>query len=206
MTDKLTIRDFLVYFTTGLFLLAMLMYRFGSSLLELFKVTTTDIKDNSALTIFFLVPVLYILGHLVHAVNAFLSKIGQYIIWFFKKIFSSKPESSRLLWIPNFFNFVINGNRVKGILNAKKQDKGQFWKRVHKLRYEGKSDNLEYYYLLCDLHKGLAFICVTSTILYFIEHDRLNTIISAALAILFWYRARYMAKQFVAVINNTKGL
>ena len=205
MTDKYTVRDFLVYFITGLFLLLTLLYRFGISLLEFFRITQTDIKDNSALTVFLLIPLLYILGHIVHAIDLLLLKSGQYI-WKFKEKYSLKLKKFKIFWIFNFFNFIISGNRVTGILNEKRQNRGTFWKRVHELRHESKTSNSEYWYLMSDLHKGLALICIAWTILYLCECDKINTIISATLAFLFWIRARHMAKNFVSTINNTNKL
>ena len=205
MTDKYTVRDFLVYFITGLFLLLTILYRFGISLLEFFSITQTDIKDNSALTVFLLIPGLYILGHIVHAIDLLLLKSGQYI-WSFKEKYSSKLKKFKIFWIFNFFNFAISGNRVTGILNSKKQKRGTFWKRVHELRCEGKSGNSEYWYLMSDLNKGLALICIAWTIFYFCEYDKMNTIICATLAFLFWIRARHMAKNFVSTINNTNEM
>ena len=226
MSDKYTIRDFLVYFITGLFLLVTLLYRFGTSLLGFFGITITDIKDNYALTIFLLVPGLYILGHLVHAIDLLFLKSGK-CLWKLKVKYSLKPKKFIMFWILNFFNFVFNGNRVTGILNAKpistsgkaaingnsvtdvlkakKKIREQFWKRVHELRYKGK-DNLEYWYLMSDLFKGLTLICIAWTISYSYELDIVNIIMYATFAILFWYRARYMAKTFVSTINNTREL
>jgi hypothetical protein len=203
MADKYTIRDFIVYFITGLFLLLILLYKFGISFLEFFKITQTDIKDNPTLTIFFLIPMLYILGHLVHAVDVVLIKIGQYI-WHFIKKYTLELKRFKILWIFKFFNYIINGNRVNGILNAKNEDIEKFWKKVHRLQYESKSG--AWNNLMSDLHRGLALICLMCAILYFWEYDKINTIISAILTILFWYRAKYMAGNFVLAIKNTNEL
>lgn len=200
MTDKYTIRDFLVYFITGLFLLVTLLYRFGISLLDFFRITTTDIKDNSALTIFLLIPGLYILGHFVHAIDLLLFKIGL-ILWDFKEKHSLCLKKCKIFWVFNFFSLVISGYRVSGILNAKKRDICKFWKEAHKSLGEGKSGNSEYWHLMNDLFKGLTLICISWTIFYFYESCVIHSFISGILVFLFWYRARHMAKNFVSTID-----
>lgn len=202
MADKYTIRDFLVYFLTGLFLLVTLMYKFDSSLPNYFRITQTDIKDNSALTIFLLVPGLYILGHIVHGVDLLTFKVGRYI-WDFKNKHSAKFKKFKVLWFFNAVNFIINGNRITGILNSKSQNTHDFWKRASELQYLGKFDKSEYWNLMNDLFKGLTLISFGWTIFYLNEHDKINLTISLTLAIIFWYRARHMATSFVSTVNNT---
>lgn len=204
MADKYTIRDFLVYFLTGLFLLVTLMYKFDRSLPDYFRITQTDIKDNSALTIFLLVPGLYILGHIVHGFDLLTFKIGRYI-WDFKEKHKVNLKKFKMLCLFNAANFIINGNRVTGILNAIPQDTHKFWQRASELQYQGKFDKSEYWNLMNDLFKGLTLISLGWTIFYYSDHDKLNAVVSLALAILFWYRARHMATNFVSTVNNTWG-
>ncbi len=202
MADKYTIRDFLVYFLTGLFLLVTLMYKFDISLLDYFRITKVDIKDNSALTVFLLIPGLYILGHIIHGIDLLTFKSGRYV-WDFKEKHNAKLKKCKMLWFFNTINFVINGNRVTGILNARPQKTHDFWQRASKLQYLGKFDKSEYWNLMNDLFKGLTLISLSWSIFYCYDHDKLNTIVSSILAILFWYRARHMATNFVSTVNNT---
>lgn len=202
MADKYTIRDFLVYFLTGLFLLVTLMYKFDSSLLTYFRITQTDIKDNSALTIFLLVPGLYILGHIIHGIDLLAFKSGRYV-WDFKEKHKVNLKKFKLLWFFSTLNFIINGNRVTGILNGRPQNTHDFWQKASELQYLGKFDKSEYWNLMNDLFKGLTLISLGWTIFYYVNHDKLNTVISSTLVILFWYRARHMATNFVSTVNNT---
>lgn len=202
MADKYTFRDFLVYFLTGLFLLVTLMYRFDNSLLDYFRITQTDIKDNSALTIFLLIPGLYILGHIVHGIDLLTFKIGRYV-WDFMGKHVTKLKKFKVFWFINTLNFIINGNRVTGILNSRQQNTQEFWQRASELQYLGKFDKSEYWNLMNDLFKGLSLISLGWTIFYYNDHDKLNLIVSSTFTIIFWYRARHMATNFVSTVNNT---
>lgn len=202
MADKYTIRDFLVYFLTGLFLLVTLMYKFDSSLTDYFRISQTNIKDNSALTIFLLVPGLYILGHIVHGLDLVSFKIGR-CLWDFKEKYKVNLKKFKIFWLFNVANFIINGNRVTGILNSIPQDTHKFWKQASELQFQGKFDRAEYWNLMNDLFKGLSLISIGWTVFYYTHNDKLNAVASVILAILFWYRARHMATNFVSIVNNT---
>lgn len=202
MTDKYTIRDFLVYFLTGLYLLVTFFYKFDNSMLDYFRITKADIKDNSALTIFLLLPGLYILGHIVHGIDLFIFKIGRFI-WDIKNKQATKLKKFMVLWFFNTLNFVINGNRVTGILNRRPQNTHDFWQKANELQYLSKFDKSEYWNLMNDLFKGLTLVSLGWAIFYYNQHDKLNTIISSTLTVIFWYRARHMATNFVSTVNNT---
>lgn len=202
MADKYTIRDFLVYFLTGLFLLVTLLYRFDNSLLGYFRISRIDIKDNSALTVFLLVPGLYIVGHIIHGIDLLTFKSGRYV-WDFKEKYEASLKRINMFWFFNTLNFIINGNRVTGILNGREQNTHDFWQKVSMLQFLGKFDRSEYWNLMNDLFKGLTLISLGWTIFFCIDHDKLNSATSLILAVLFWYRARHMATNFVSTVNNT---
>lgn len=202
MADKYTIRDFLVYFLTGLFLLVTLMYKFDGSLLDYFRITQADIKENSALTIFLLVPGLYILGHIIFGIDLLTFKSGRYVCDF-KEKYKVNLKKFKILWFFKTLNFIINGNRVTGILIGRPQNTHDFWLKASELQYLGKFDKSEYWILMNDLFKGLTLISLGWTIFYCIDHDKFNTIVSSTLSLLFWYRARHMATNFVSTVNNT---
>lgn len=202
MIDKYTVRDFLVYFLTGLFLIVTLINELGIVLLEYFQITKVDIKENSALVVFLLIPGLYILGHVVHGIDLLTFKVGRYI-WDLKDRYALTLKNNKLLWLFNILNFTLNGNRVSGILNAKSQNTHEFWQRVSKLQYKGKFDKAEYWNLMNDLFKGLTLISFGWIIYHVVQHDKIYIFVNIGITFLFWYRARHMATNFVATVNNT---
>jgi hypothetical protein len=202
MQDKYTIRDFLVYFLTGLFLLLTLLNKFNHSLLDYFTITKTDIKDNSAVTIFLLIPGLYILGHTVHGLDLATFKFGR-LLWDFKVKHESKLKKFKVLWLFNRVNILVNGNKVTGILNSKNIKSKIFWKKATRIQYEGKFDKLEYWLLMNDLFKGLSLISLGWTLFYSFKFSTIEFFFYCSLTVLFWYRARHFATNFVTTVNHT---
>jgi hypothetical protein len=201
MKDKYTVRDFLVYFLTGLFLLLTLLYKFNTSLLEYFEISKADIKDNSVITAFLLIPGLYIVGHIVHGFDSVTYKFGRYI-WRIRVKKKTSLKKYKLFWLFSILNGILNGNKVAGILNQKKIKSNSFWMQAAKLQNNGKYDKSEYFFLMNDLFKGITLISFGWAIFYFYNHSKSQFIFSVGLAILFWFRARHFAVVFVQSVNN----
>ena len=202
MQDRFTIRDFLVYFITGLFLLITLLYSFHNSLLDYFQISKQDIKDNPALTVFLLIPILYLLGHLVHGIDLILFFIGGKA-FHQKKKYTHKLKRWKIYWLIRFVITVINGYRIAGLLNNKNLETTDFWKKVSKLQYNGKFSKAEYWNLMNDLLKGITLISLGWVIYYLINFSKLELCIFVFLTIIFWYRARHMATNFISTVNYT---
>jgi hypothetical protein len=201
MKDKYTVRDFLVYFLTGLFLLLTLLYKFNNLLLEYFDVSKADIKDNSVITVFLLIPGLYIVGHIIHGFDSVTYKCGRHI-WRIRIKKKQTLKKYKIFWLFSILNRILNGNKVAGILNLKEIKSKSFWMQAAKLQNEGKFDKSEYFFLMNDLFKGLTLISFGWTIFYCCHYSKPQLIFSAGLSILFWFRARHFAVVFVQSVSN----
>ena len=76
MTDKFTLRDFLVYFTTGSLSVISLSILFFKPLFDetsLFLANHMYIKEFSSLLIVLLIPLLYFIGHIIHGIDPYRS-------------------------------------------------------------------------------------------------------------------------------------
>lgn len=203
MTDKFTLRDFLVFFLNGVFMLITLLYEFNYGLLDFFKIDPNEIEKNSTVTVFLLVPGLYILGQFIHGLDLFFFKLGR-ICNDFMNDHKILLEKCKLKILFKFFNYVINGNRVTGILDEKDQNIQEFWRIVSKLQCDDKFNKSEYWYLTKDMFSGFSSILFFWSIYYcFVENDFLLVVISFTLALTCWYRARYMAANFITTVMNT---
>ena len=181
------------------------MYEFNILLLHQFSITKSDIKDNATLTVFLLLPSLYLAGHIVHGIDLLIFKFGRYV-WDFKENHKTTLKKFLLLPIFNLTNFLINGNRVTGMLNEKGIDSHEFWKHVSKLQYDGKFQNAEYWNLMNDLFKGLTLISLCWSIYYSIEFSKIDLAMATGLTLIFWNRARHMAINFVSTARNTYAM
>src|SRR6266496_106300 len=80
MNEKYTIRDFLVYLTTGSFVLLTLLYHFKNSLFRFFQIDIHSIEKTTTLYVLLLIPGLYLVGHIVQGVDyILLFKVGNYM-------------------------------------------------------------------------------------------------------------------------------
>lgn len=202
MEGKYTIRDFLVYFLTGLYLLLTLLYQFDTTLLTVFHISKQDIKENPVVTIFLLIPGLYLVGHVVHGVDSLAFKMGR-IIYVTKNKNQKRLKKIKVYWLFNLFSSILNGTRVIGILDKKGITPKLFWKKVSILQYNSRFEKAEYWNLMKDLFLGLALISFSWVFYFFIHFTYIHFCSSLLLSLLFWYRARQMAVNFVSTVNNT---
>jgi hypothetical protein len=196
MEDKYTLRDFLVYFTTGLYLLLVLLEVYNLQLLRFFNVTKGDIKDNQAIIIFLLLPTLYLLGHFIHGVDLLLYKAGRFF-W------DLKSKHNKQFKIVSFIILILNGYRITGMLDEKGIVSHKFWIKVSKLQLEQKFDKVEYWYLMNDLLKGLTLISFVWSIYSLISFSIFAFLYTIFLTFIFWFRARHMVVNFVSAVQNT---
>jgi hypothetical protein len=79
----------------------------------------------------------------------------------------------------------------------------EFWNKVYKLRYEGKSSSPDYWNLMNDLCCGMYLIFIAWAIYYAHESKTYHAVISVVLVVVFWCRAKRMAKNFIDEIKAT---
>lgn len=94
-------------FLSGLYLLLTLLCDFNISLLKYFKIEKKDITRNPSLTIFLLIPGLYLLSQVVLGIDLLFFKIGRRI-----EDYALKNN----YWLIDKFNCFFNGNRIVGII------------------------------------------------------------------------------------------
>lgn len=202
MNDKFTVRDFLVYFLTGLYFLLTLINQFHLSLLSYFLISKDDIQQNSALTIFLLIPGLYLLGQTIHGIDLVIFKIGR-CIWDLKVLKGKCLKKYKLLGVINLFNFLINGNRISGILNSNDLKTSDFYENASELQYDGVYDRSEYWNLMNDLFKGLMLISLGWVVFYIFNFDKIYLALNIFLTIIFWYRSRHLGTNYITTVQNT---
>ncbi|ABG57931.1 hypothetical protein [Cytophaga hutchinsonii] len=195
MVDKYSVRDFFAYFLVGLFLLLTLLYQFKILLYNYFSISIEDVKSTPSIVIFLLIPSLYLLGHIVHSIDSIIGRIGNYI----------EEKSTKHKFVIFLFK-CVNGNRLLGNLKSEEIDFPFFNEKVNKLQFEDKYRQLEYWNLMNELFKGLTLISFSWMLFYIINFSSLKFFIALVLTFLFWYRARFMAKKYILLVNNTYDL
>jgi len=200
MNDKYTLRDFLVYFSTGIYLLLTVLYEFKLSFLSYFSISQSDILEHKTLTIFLLIPTLYLVGQIVHGIDLILFKLGRFI-WDIK-IYWDKRNFWFAIGLINLLNFVFNGHRISGNLNRLGILTKDFWSMASKLQLKGIYSKVEYWNLMNDLFKGLTLISVFWIGFYSVNFSYNNRLFFIVISIIFWYRARYMAVNFISSTRN----
>jgi len=200
MNEKYSTRDFIVYILTGVFLLFTLLYKFDLSLLNYFKINKSDIERNPTVTILLLIPGLYLVGQTIHGLDLIIFKLGRYVSDYQKKIKYTQPTRHLWLFIVGKINFLINGNRISGITD-KQRDNSSFWKNYNIIKDQSALSKSEYWLLINDLQKGITLISFCWTMFYLYNKDYLNLCIFFLLFLIFWYRSRHSATNFVKTVN-----
>lgn len=189
MSEKYTFRDFMVYFLSGLYLLLTLLYEFDISLLKYFKIEKEDIMRNPSLTIFLLIPGLYLLGQVVHGIDLLVFKIGRYI-----EDYSIRNNN----WWLDRLNCFFNGNRITGIITKKVDPSNEeFWKLA--IKYN--SSKSEYWLVINDLLKGLYIISMFWLFYNLLTCNFGISLIFFFLTFIFWYRGRHTATNYVSSVS-----
>jgi len=189
MSEKYTFRDFMVYFLSGLYILLTLLYEFDISLLKYFKIEKEDITQNPSLTIFLLVPGLYLLGQVVHGIDLLIFKIGRHIEGYALK---------NNYWLIDKLNCFFNGNRIAGIIAKNRNPRNEkFWKLATKYN----SPKSEYWLVINDLLKGLYIISMFWLFYNLLTCNFGISLIFLFLTFIFWYRGRHTATNYVSSVS-----
>jgi hypothetical protein len=209
MNDKFTLRDFLVYFTTGTLTLLSIDLLFFNEILS----ETADffekykfISDFSGLFIVLAVPLIYFIGHLIHGFG-FLSLKTYKLIH--KKLTDWKLRRFIIIeWIRLILHFFMYKNKViNSIIQENKENKtwgtdDDFWIDCAKLQKDGKFGPAEYWYTLNDLFKGLYTTFLISSIIAFILCKIGLGLIFVGLFLICHFRAIQFADYFVKTVKR----
>ena len=187
MSDKFTVRDFLVYTLVGTFGFVLIHFheneKFNSQIISYISI--------SSFVIIFVPILLYLFGHIIMGIDDIL----------FNKIFSlllkkkkHKTASSAL----KVYNYLLFGYRNQGVKWVENINDTKFLKKCDKLIKRNQYDKAEYYLIMSDLFKGI-FLCLTISIIF----DMINlkySYLKILVLIITWYRARIFSTYYVKMI------
>ncbi|PKB15251.1 hypothetical protein [Flavobacterium sp. 5] len=188
MTEKFTLRDILVYTLLGLIVL------FFSYLYYPCKITciVKDSKDYSDLTVLLLIPICYLIGHILMSLDDLI--FNGFLLRLFPK---SNPLKNKW-W--KFYNFLFFGYRNIGIRNKEEITNEIFLKTCDKLIQENKYEKAEYYQVMSDLFKGIFLIIFLSIVFDFLQWK--FELWKLILISLIWYRAKMFSAYYVRMIKR----
>lgn len=198
MSDKFTIRDFLVYFITGIFLLLSLLFEFKNSLFNFFMIEIDKAKEFSTLYIFLLIPGLYLAGHIVQGVDYFIFKLSFFLS---DKCLGEGPKGPIVA--------IFLRHRIKYQLKKRNIEEERFWEACSYLIIVGKYDKVDYWNLMHTLFEGLLVIAWGWFLYYFlyIFFDFANfspwkLVVSSLLVVILSFRTKQMADNFITTLRD----
>lgn len=209
MSDRFTLRDFLVYFTTGAMTVVSIDVIFYNKILQeatVFFCKYNFINEFSGLFIVLAVPLIYFIGHLVHGLDFFSLKTYKCI---HKKLTDWKWRRFMIIeWIRQVLHFFMYKNRViNSVIQENKRTKTwntdeDFWIDCAKLQKDGKFGPAEYWYTLNDLLKGLYTTFLFSSIIAFIACKTGLGVTFVVLFLICHFRAIQFADFFVQTVKR----
>jgi len=190
MTNKFTIRDFLVYAFVGL-TAGILIYTHETEKANEF--IKSIYKFSSFATIIF-VPIFYLCGHLIMGIDDLI----------FNRLLTlpigkTEHKNANRFW--KIYNFVFFGYRNQGIKWTEEIENTEFLKKCDLLIKENRYVKAEYHQIMSDLFKGI-FLCLLTSILFGLINCEINY---WEIGILFvvWYRARMFSAYYVRMVKRS---
>ena len=209
MSDKFTLRDFLVYFTTGsltLLSIDLLFFREILTIISDFFEKYKFVTDFSGLLIVLAVPLIYFIGHLIHGLGFFSLKTYKII---HKKLNDWNLRKYKIVeWIRLILHFFMYKNKVINSIIQENKDKKtwnseeEFWIDCAKLQKNGKFVSSEYWYTLNDLFKGLYTTFLFSSLIAFVTCKIGLGFIFTGLFLICHFRAIQFADYFVKTVKR----
>jgi hypothetical protein len=201
MPSNFTFRDLIVYLTAGFCFVFLLFLVYWSDLkyaFSIFKEDVSIIKDFSSLFTFLIIPIIYVIGHLVNGVDYFFMK---YHVWVHKKL--SKFRKYWLLKNILMLNEVIfYRHRIvyQYVMFTKKKEENKtlfkgiddFWGFCNTLKNDNKFSTAEYYYVINDMLKAIYMMLVIFGICAIIKtHYSLGTSMVLISPLAYWRAKQY---------------
>ena len=209
MSDKFTLRDFLVYFTTGsltLLSIDLLFFREILTIISDFFEKYKFVTDFSGLLIVLAVPLIYFIGHLIHGLGFFSLKTYKII---HKKLNDWNLRKYKIVeWIRLILHFFMYKNKVINSIIQENKDKKtwnseeEFWIDCAKLQKNGKFVSSEYWHTLNDLFKGLYTTFLFSSLIAFVTCKIGLGFIFTGLFLICHFRAIQFADYFVKTVKR----
>jgi hypothetical protein len=214
MTTNFTLRDFFVYLLTGLTLIICVGTIFIG---DIFKWTAEFfskyefIKDFSFLVTIFIVPAIYLLGHIIGSLSY---NSLQIYTWLYKRPFFKKERSKwkhsilmtvqKLLYRQRISYAIIEQTRTKNGISLFANE-NEFWTICAKLQIEKIYAPAEYWYILNELFNSINLVFFISTIISFMFGNWIVGVACFFLTIFAFKRARQYADHFVKTIVRTSN-
>ncbi|MCD8413712.1 hypothetical protein [Tenacibaculum finnmarkense] len=190
MTNKFTIRDFLVYAFVGLSAGILIFIHESEKANEFIK----SIYKFSSFTTIIFVPIFYLLGHLIMGIDDLI----------FNKLLNlaiGKTEYKKANWICKTYNFIFFGYRNQGIKWTEEIGNKEFLEKCDYLIKENRYAKAEYYQVMSDLFKGI-FLCLLISIIFGLINCEINYWEIGILFIV-WYRARIFSAYYVRMVKRS---
>lgn len=210
MTTNFTFRDFLVYLLTGQTLILSVTAIFWQNLFTFslyFFSKYEFIKEFGFLVAIFLIPLIYLLGHLVGSINYITLELFKWI----EKTTKGDKESlskfdnlliglfQRLLYrhrVVYEINQYTKRNQTEKLFN----NENDFWTLVAKLQIEKIYSSAEYWIVLNDLFKSVNLVFGISTAIALGNGQWVLGGIYFLLMLIAFRRARQYSKFFVLAV------
>lgn len=190
--EKFTIRDFLVFFSTGLIGVSF-YYILHQSIVNDFLVKNKEnLKEINSFYYFATIPILYVLGHLIQAIEDIFYLIGKYV---------SIATNKYKIFTP--LNFLLNGHRVQNVFYKNNVEARDFWRMCSRVQLRNQYGFAEYWYVMSDFFKSLYALTICFVLYSIWWCDIKITILFFVIATLTWYRSKVFSHYFVRTILDT---
>ena len=196
-TDKFTIRDFFVFFLSGISVFLCYCFVEFDYILNWWKTvdnndTKAFIKENSTAIGLLSIPVFYFIGHLVHGIDDLFNHYSKRIK---KQINFIKSN-----WFTRWLNKICFKNRINGYLEMNNEDVEAFWQKCAYIQVYSNFQSIDYFYVMNELFKGLTITCFAFCLYAFIKIKFIQGGFMIFFTIIFWERAHYFVKRFLFAV------
>ncbi|NAS13698.1 hypothetical protein [Poritiphilus flavus] len=209
MTARFTLRDFLVYFSSGSFFVLLMDVVYFDLIL---KIVSDFFKNYEFLDGFatllgiILVPLVYILGHILHGVGFLSLKVYKEFHEFLNK---NRLRRFRLIeWMRIILHFFMYRVKVVNAVIKEINENGtwnnveHFWEDCARLQIKDDFDSANYWYALNDLFKSIYTASLIASILSFYNDKWILGSILSGLMFLSQYRAVQFGDSFVKTVRR----
>lgn len=198
MKENFTLRDYLTYTLVGFSFIICFVLHF----LEPTLVLIYQMKDLSTLLIFLLIPLCYLIGHIVLTIDCLIynTRLTRRTL---ETIYMNK--SCCLAQITNF----LFSNRIRYVLDYKEINQDEFNQQRMNLVLNGMYEKADYYQIMSDLFKGVIIVILLSLFYSICKYSFIDikTLIHIVMLFITWYRSRIFTRHYVNfIIDSSKHL
>lgn len=209
MNDKYTLRDFLVYFTTGTITILTLYLIFFNDIhnsINNYIFEYKQLNDFTGLLVILAVPLVYFIGHIVHGLDYLSLKIYISIHRLLNccnlRRYKTIEFTRQILHFIMYRHRVINSVILENKKNNTWKTEEEFWITCTKLQKAGTFGSAEYWYALNDLFKGLYTIFFLNSIVAFGVSKTGIGLLLVGLMLICHFRAIQFANNFVKTVKR----